>query len=131
MRKNRSFKENSFARSKGSKGKEISIEIDRSKPAASNRYDLEGSSRNTTDRLNASSNWQHNPSISHNILKEIINYSNISQTSNRASRGATIAVFDKSNDNVLTQLAKIKKTSLGEAIPRKDAKRLTLDFAER
>jgi hypothetical protein len=128
MRKNRSFKDNSFARSKGSRGKDASIELERAKATVSNRYDCEASSRNTTDRLNASSNWQHNPSISQNILKEIINYSNISQVSNRASKPTTVAVFDKSGDTVLSQLAKInRKASAGEAIqPRREAKRLTL-----
>jgi hypothetical protein len=125
MRKNRSFKENSFARSRGSRGKEISIELEKAKPTvcASTRY--EDSSRNATDRLNGSQ-WQQNPSISHNILKEIINYSNISQSTRR---GATLAVFDKSGDNVLSHLAKISKKA-GESNPRKETKRLTLDFVE-
>jgi hypothetical protein len=108
MRKNRSFKENSFARSRGSRGKEVSIELDSCKatPAPSSRY--EDGSRNATDRHNAS-NWHHNPSLSHNILKEIINYSNISQSSTRRGATSTLAVFDKSGDNVLSQLAKINK----------------------
>lgn len=111
MRKNRSFNQSTFMPRKGSKGKEVSIELERGKQSSSNRYDPDGMNRNT-ERLNASSNWQHNPSISHNILKEIINYSNISQSSNRALKANTIAVFDKSTqDNVLTQLAKIKKSS--------------------
>jgi hypothetical protein len=127
MRKNRSFKENSFARSRGSRGKEVSIELDTCKatPAASSRYD--DSSRNATDRLNAS-NW-NNPSLSHNILKEIINYSNISQSSTRRGTSSTLAVFDKSGDNVLSQLAKINRKA-GEYNPRKETKRLTLDFVE-
>ena len=108
MRKNRSFKENSFARSRGSRGKEVSIELDHSKNTPTTSYRYDDSSRNTTDRLNGSS-WHHNPSLSQNILKEIINYSNISQSTTRRPTSSTLAVFDKSGDNVLSQLAKINK----------------------
>lgn len=132
MRKNRSFKENSFARSRGSRGKEISIELDRPKPVPLPAQDSSctASSRGVTDRLNASQShapyWQQNPSISHNILKEIINYSNASQSTRRGSTH-TLAVFDK-GENVLSQLAKINKKASDN--PRKEAKRLTLDFVE-
>jgi hypothetical protein len=129
MRKNRSFKENSFARGRGSRGKDPSIELDTCKatPAASSRY--EDTSRNATDRLNPS--FSHNPSLSHNILREIINYSNISQSSTRRGTSSTLAVFDKSGgDNVLSQLAKISKKAAADYNTRKETKRLTLDFAE-
>lgn len=65
MRKNRSFKEQSFTRNRGSRGKEISIELEKSKPSSTR---LDGPLRNPTDRLNVSG-WQQNPSISQNILR--------------------------------------------------------------
>jgi len=73
MRKNRSVKDNSIARGRGSRGKEISIELE-PKPAKkdsnTSRYNQEQqSSSQVTDRLNYSSSWHQNPSISQNILK--------------------------------------------------------------
>jgi|LakMenEpi03Aug12_release.lakeMendotaPanAssembly.Ray.scaffolds.fasta_scaffold363230_1 hypothetical protein len=123
MHKNRSFKENSFARGRGSKGKEVSIELEKSKQSTSRCEE----GRSGSDKLNASSNWC-NPSISQNILKEIISYSNISSNSCKTSKATTIAVFDK-GETLMPQFARMnKKASLGEFNPRKEAKKLTLEF---
>ena len=53
--------------------------------------------------------------ISQNILKEIINYSNLSQSKNRTTKGNTVAIYDKMHEDVYAQLTKInKKSSLGD-----------------
>lgn len=142
MRKNRSVKDNSIGRGKGSRGKEISIELEpkpsRRADATTSRYENEGeSSNNITERLNYSSNWQQNPSISQNILKEIINYSNISQPHHlKSSKGSTVAIYDKHTEDVYAQMAKMsKKSSLGDLNwgkslgMRKESKKLTIDHS--
>jgi hypothetical protein len=62
--------------------------------------------------MNSSTSWQQNASISQNILKEIISYSNIAQPGQR-SKGV-VPNYEKPED-VYSQLAKInKKASMGE-----------------
>jgi hypothetical protein len=62
--------------------------------------------------MNNSISWQQNPSISQNILKEIISYSNGSQPGR--GKGASLTNYEKTED-VYTQLAKInKKASMGD-----------------
>ncbi len=67
-----------------------------------------------TDRMNNSNNWHQNVNISQNILNDIINYSNYSQTNLKSLKSKTVAVYDRHED-VLNQLSKInKKSSLAD-----------------
>jgi len=85
--------------------------------------------------MNSSASWQQNPSISQNILKEIINYSNIAQPG-RGSKATSYANYDRQED-VYTQLAKInnKKASVGDVNwsksygMRRESKKLTIDHS--
>lgn len=107
-----------MARGRGSRGKEISIDLEARPPrkpdsTTSRCEEIEPSSNNVTERMNNSISWQQNPSISQNILKEIISYSNASQTLQR--KGASLVNYEKQED-VYTQLAKInKKASMGDS----------------
>jgi hypothetical protein len=115
MRKNKSVKDHSFGKGRRSQGKEISIDLDPSfckGPQNSHRYD-----KQLTDR-------SLNP-ISQNILKDIINYSHLSQSQTKIGKGTTLASYEKHQD-VMSQFNKIKKTSLGD-IGRRESQKLTLD----
>jgi hypothetical protein len=73
-----------------------------------------------SDRIDRSVN-----PISQNILKDIINYSNISQSQVRNSKGTTLATYDRYHD-VLSQFSKInKKASMGDV--RRDSHKLVID----
>lgn len=103
MRKNKSVKDHSFGKGRRSQGKEISIDLDPSLKGLHNshRYD-----KQLTDR-------SLNP-ISQNILKDIINYSHLSNSQTKTAKGSTtLATYEKHHD-VMSQFNKLKKTSLGE-----------------
>jgi len=71
-----------------------------------------------SDRIDRSVN-----PISQNILKDIINYSNISQSQVRNNKGAS--TYDRHHD-VLSHLSKInKKASMGDV--RRDSHKLVID----
>lgn len=73
-----------------------------------------------TDRLDRSAN-----PLSQNILKDIINYSHISHSNPRSTKGTTVASYDR--QDLMSQFNKInKKASLGE-VSRRDQHRLVLD----
>ena len=109
MWKNRSFKDNSFGHGRGSRGKEM----------GSSRGE---ETRRASERLNCSE-WQKNPNISQNILRELINYSNLS--GNRSTRGATLAVFEKEEDEAGYKMSKGRKGSTADL--RMKSKKLILE----
>ena len=59
-------------------------------------------------------NWQH-PSVSDNILRDIMNYRNISHSDLKSNKNSnTLAVYERHQD-IMSQFAKInKKSSLGD-----------------
>lgn len=103
MRKNKSVKDQSFGKGRRSQGKEISIDLDPSLRTLqqSHRYD-----KQLTDR-------SLNP-ISQNILKDIINYSHLSQSQTKIGKGSTTLASYEKHQDVMSQFNKIKKTSLGD-----------------
>jgi hypothetical protein len=55
-------------------------------------------------------NWQH-PSVSDNILKDIMNYRNISHSDLKSNKNSnTLAAYEKHQD-IMSQFAKINKKS--------------------
>ena len=124
MRKNKSVKNYSVGRGRGSQGKEISIELEPS--LAKLKDNASRGVKNTqnsqlTDRLDRSNN-----PISHNILKDIMNYSHISQTHLKSNKGTTLATYDRHQD-IISQFNKIsKKASLGD-VSRRDSHKLVID----
>jgi len=72
-------------------------------------------------------NWQH-PSISENILKDILNYKNISQSELKFNKNSnTVAVYERHQD-IMSQFAKINKKAFPVEYPKKGQK-LVLDHS--
>jgi hypothetical protein len=124
MRKNRSVKEYSLGKGRRSQGKEISIELDAGYGKLkedSHRGNKTSQSSQFTERMDRSVN-----PISHNILKDIINNSHISQSHLRSGKSTTLAAYDRHHD-IMSQFSKIsKKTSLGD-VGKREHQRLVLD----
>lgn len=72
-------------------------------------------------------NWQH-PSVSENILKDILNYKNISNSDLKSNKNSsTVAVYERHQD-IMSQFAKINKKAFPGDIGRKNQK-LVLDHS--
>ena len=110
MRKNKSVKEYSLGRNRKSQGKEISIELEPGFRGKENSH--RGSRQLQTSQLTDRLDRSVNP-ISQNILKDMINYSQISHSNPRSTKGTTVAAYDR--HDLMSQFNKInKKASLGE-----------------
>ena len=81
-------------------------------------------SKQLTDR---SMNWQH-PSVSDNILRDIMNYRNISHSDLKSNKNSsTVAVYERHQD-IMSQFAKINKKSFSGENNKKNQK-LVLDHS--
>lgn len=88
MRKNKSVKDNSFGKGRRSQGKEISIDLDPSLGRYNENSHRYEKNPQLTDRHDRSLN-----PISQNILKDIINYSHISHSHVKSTKGTTLASY--------------------------------------